>query len=62
MYPAPAPSGKQPAGLSIGDGFSFGCGFVIASIVASIGLSIGIFLWLLLLGIIAGRSFLPLVR
>ncbi|MGC8874882.1 MAG: hypothetical protein ACP5SI_10625 [Chloroflexia bacterium] len=62
MDPLPAPPGKQPADLSIGDGFSFGCGFVIASIVASIGLSIGVLLWLLLLGVIAGRSFLPLLR
>lgn len=62
MYPAPVPPGKQPADLSIGDGFSFGCGFVIASIVASIGLSVGVFLWLLLLGLIAGRSLVPLMR
>jgi len=62
VYPAPVSSGKQPADLSIGDGFSFGCGFVIASIVASIGLSIGIFLWLVILGAILGRSFLPLLR
>jgi len=55
MYPVPVAPQKQPAQLSIGDGFSFGCGFVVASVLATIGMGVGFFLLTLLIGAIASR-------
>jgi len=43
------PPQKIPANLSIGDGFSFGCGFLVAGIITALLAGLGVFLLGLLL-------------
>ncbi len=46
-YGPPAP---QNTSVSIGDGFLFGCGFLLAGLVASIGMGLIFFVLTLILG------------
>jgi hypothetical protein len=50
---------QHQRGSTVGEGFSFGCGFILASFLAAIGMAVGIFLLILIFGQAVILSTLP---
>jgi hypothetical protein len=60
--PAPGPQGpRHPVSLSVGDGFKFGCGFVLALVLATLAALVFVSL-LVLLATLMGADLLSLFQ
>lgn len=51
------PGSSHPRGSTVGEGFVFGCGFLLASFLAVVGMAIGVVLLNLLLAALGAALF-----